>query len=117
MVSQLTEKIAHIPQAYEHQDKSTASLLEEAGLPGHREELSVEEVEQVLREEPDLARLWLGRGGDQRFSGGWGIERTGREYKLLNFADGGSLSFRDRAHAVAEFAVRYIRFIDEMRRH
>src|SRR5215472_12651551 len=85
MVSQLTDKIAHIPRQYEHQDKSTASLLEEAGLPGHRDDLSVEEVAQVLREEPDLAGLWLGRGGDQRFSGGWGIEQSGREYKILNF--------------------------------
>ena len=117
MVSQLIEKIARIPQQYEQQDKSTASLLEEAGLPDHRDEVSVEEVEQVLRNEPDLAGLWLGRGGDQRLSGGWGIEQAGREYKILNFGDGRSMSFRDRTHAIAEFAVRYIRFIDEARRH
>ena len=118
MVSQLAEKIAHIPEQYEHDDKSTASLLEEAGLPDHRDDVSVAEVEQVLREEPQLAQLWLNRGGDQRFAGGWGIEHAGREYKILNFGDGRSTSIRDRAQAVAEFAVRYIRFIDAIgRRH
>lgn len=118
MVSQLARKIARIPRIYEHEDKSTASLLEEAGLPDHRDEISVKEVEEVLRDEPELAGLWLGRGGDQRFSGGWGIECAGRDYKILNFADGRSMSIRDRARAIAEFAVRYVRFIDEIgRRH
>ena len=113
MVSQIARKIGHIPEQYESGNNSTALLLDAAGPPDRRAEVSVEEMEQVLRDAPDLTRLWLRRGGDQRFSGGWGIEHTGRDYKLLNFGDGRSQSFRDRVRACAEFVVHYVRFIGE----
>jgi hypothetical protein len=115
MVSQLAQKVGHLPQQYDRENKSTAALLKEAGFLEPRAAVSVEEMEQLLRDEPDLVRLWLRRGGDQRFAGGWGIEQIGREYRVLNFGDGRSLSFRDRMQACAEFVVRYVGFISRAR--
>jgi hypothetical protein len=115
MVSQLAQNIGHLPEKYDRENKSTAALLKEAGFLEPRAEVSVAEIEQLLRDEPDLVRLWLGRGGDQRFAGGWGIEHIGREYRVLNFGDGRSITFRDRMQACAEFVVRYVGFISGVR--
>ena len=73
MVSQLTEKSPAFLKPMSSRT-SSPSLLEEVGLTGYREELSVRDRAGLARG-GDLARPWLGRGGDQRFSGGWGIER------------------------------------------
>src|SRR5579863_2930539 len=74
MTSKLAERISEIPKLYETGDKSTASLLKDTGYPERREPVTVEDVETVLKREPDLIDLWLKRCQDQRLAGGWGIE-------------------------------------------
>jgi hypothetical protein len=114
MTMELAERVAHLPETFDHSEKSTAALLREAGFPQAEADLEVEEVQAVLEKEPDLARLWLQRGHDQRAARGWGIEHADRNYRLVRFADGRSVPLRDRLRACAEFAVRYVRTISDV---
>jgi hypothetical protein len=114
MTSALAERIGKIPKLYEAGDKSTASLLKDAGFPERRKSVTVEEVEDVLKREPDLIDLWLKRCQDQRLAGGWGIEREAGAYRVQSFSSGKSLVVQGRPHACAEFVVRYVSFIGEV---
>ena len=84
------------------------------GFPITGQSVSVERVAQALKQEPRLAELWLERGHDQRFAGGWGLKQDGGHYCVHNFSDGTSLWFDDRWHSCAEFVVRYVKFIGEV---
>jgi hypothetical protein len=114
MVSQFARKIGHVPERYAHSNRSTARLLEEAGFPEARGAVRVDEVEDVLRHEPYLIDLWLRRSHDQRYAGGWGIERTGDHYRVRSFADKTASAWKGRTRACAEFVARYVQFIGEV---
>jgi hypothetical protein len=114
MSSELAEKIINVPKLYEAGDRSTACLLKDVGFPDRHQALSVEEVETVLERDPRLADLWLKRSRDQRVAGGWGIERKGDVYRVVNFSDGRAMTVRGRVHACAEFVVRYVSFIGDV---
>jgi hypothetical protein len=117
MVSQLAERIAHLPELYQRGEKSTAALLKEAGLPDAGAPVSVSEIEDTLKREPELADLWLESGRDQRFAGGWAIERAEGVYRIRSYSGGGSgLVERNRFKACAEFIVRYVSVIREAMR-
>ena len=96
MCRQPAEQISKIPERFDAGNKSTARLLKEARFPQRRSDLSVEEVEDVFRQSPGLTDQWLRRGSEQRFAGGWGIERENGTYRVQCFADGHSEIEHDR---------------------
>lgn len=112
----LAEKISEVPELYERREASTATLLKETGFLEAPDRLTVEDVEQVLSKKPKLAERWLERGHDQQIVGGWGIERDHGQYRVQNFGNGMHMRDANRPHAVAEFVVRYVRFIGEVLR-
>lgn len=114
---QLADRVSHVPQLYEHSGKSTAALLADAGYLEAPHTLTVDAVEDVLRREPQLAKLWLRRGRDQRIAGGWGIERENGEFRVRSYAGGKDLLVQDRLRACAEFIVRYVSFIGDALAH
>ena len=114
MVSQLAQKIGRLPEQFSEGKKSTSRILEEAGFPETREQLKVDEVEEVLRTEPKLVDLWWRRARDQRLSGGWGLERSDGIYQVRNFTDRQTFSLKSRVRACAEFVVRYVKFIGDI---
>jgi len=113
MSRQLAEQITTIPERFDAENKSTALLLKEAGFPQRRSDLSVEEVEDVFRQSPELTDKWLQRGSEQRLAGGWGIEHEDGAYRVQSFADGQSEIEQDRFRACALFVVRYVDFIGD----
>lgn len=118
MSSQLAEKVAHLPERFAETDCSTARLLAETGYLDRPQDLKVEDLAEVLAEEPALADAWLDRGHDQRLAGGWGIEREGDTYHVQSFDGGGELVMENRVKATAEFALRYLEVIAAViRRH
>ena len=114
----LAETISEMPELYERSDESTARLLLRSGYLDEPQALTVEDVELALRRHPELADRWLERGHDQRLVGGWGIECDHGQYKVQSFSGGRPLVENKKLHAVAEFIVRYVRFIgDVLSRH
>jgi hypothetical protein len=111
MVRELAEQVTTIPDRFEVSDKSTARLLRDTGFLERRQDLSVEEVAEVLRKTPKLADKWLKRGSEQRLAGGWGIEHEAGTYRIQNFGDGSGETEQDRFRACATFIVRYVEFI------
>ena len=112
MSSRLAERVSEVPDMYEKGDRSTAVLLKDCGYLDAPQALKIEDVEAALAKEPSLVDKWLARGGDQRFSGGWGIERADGTWRVWNFANRNErLVERNRLHAVAEFIVRYVAFM------
>ena len=116
MSSKLAERIAHVPELYKHEEKSTAVLLKEAGLQDAPAPPSASEIEDALQQEPQLADLWLERGRDQRFAGGWAIERAEGIYRIRSYSGGKGFVERNRLKACAEFIVRYVAFIRDVMR-
>lgn len=114
MISELAEKVSEVPKLYEEGNKSTGCLLKDFGFPESRKDISVEEVEAVLKKRPGLADLWFKRCHDQRLAGGWGIEHETDHWRIRNFADHRHLEVKDRIRACAEFVVRYVGFIGEV---
>ena len=112
--SQIAERIVHLPENYEHGNRSTATLIRDSGLLEKPEELQPETVEEILRDEPELTESWLKRWGDQRIAGGWVMDCEGKSYRLKNFASGRSVLITDKFHAIAEFIVRYVRRIQDV---
>jgi len=110
----LAEKISEMPELYEKGDESTARLLLKSGYLDSPQALTVEDVEEALQRHPELADRWLARGRDQRLAGGWSIECDHGQYKVQNYADGAALVEKKKLHAVAEFIVRYVRFVGDM---
>jgi len=110
----LAEQISEMPELYERGDESTARLLLNTGYLDCPQALTVEAVEEALRRQPELADRWLERGHDQRLVGGWGIECDHGQYKVQSYAGGRALVEKTKLHAVAEFIVRYVRFIGDM---
>ncbi|HEY2008724.1 MAG TPA: hypothetical protein VGH23_07045 [Rhizomicrobium sp.] len=110
----LAEKISEMPEAYERGDESTARLLLHSGYLDSPQALTVEDVEEALKRHPELADRWLERGRDQRLVGGWGIECDHGQYKVQNYAGGRALVEKKKLHAVAEFIVRYVRFVGDV---
>jgi hypothetical protein len=110
----LAEKISEMPELYERGDESTARLLLRSGYLDSPQALTVEDVEEALRRHSDLADRWLERGRDQRLAGGWSIECDHGQYRVQSYAGGSALVEKKKLHAVAEFIVRYVRFIGDM---
>ena len=110
----LAEKISQVPELYDKEDRSTASLLRDTGFLETSQPLKVEEVEDALRGHPQLVDRWLERGRDQLLTGGWGIERGRGEYHVQSFSTGRHLVEKKKLHAVAEFVVRYVGFVREV---
>jgi hypothetical protein len=106
--SAVAKRICHLPQDYDSGDRSTAALIRESGLIDSPDALAQVEVEDILKEEPQLLNLWLKRGGDQRIAGGWVIDRDDGKYRLKNFETGKSSLIADKFKAHAEFIVRYV---------
>jgi hypothetical protein len=118
MNSRLAEQVSRLPRRFEQSNCSTAALLEEIGFLEEPDGLTVEDVEQALAQDPELADDWLERGQDQRISGGWGIECDHGQYHVRSFAGGGNFCEHDRLHATALFVVRYLGFMgDVIRRY
>jgi hypothetical protein len=114
MSRELAEQIAKLPDHFETQDKSTAHLLREAGIPHRLTDLSVEEIEAALRHFPKLTDKWLKRGSEQRLAGGWGIERANEAYRIYSFGGGQMQIEQDRFRACATFIMRYVQFIGDV---
>lgn len=114
MTTQLAENVSRVPKLYEAGNKSTACLLKEFGFPDARDQLSVEDVEDILKNDPQLADLWFERATDQRPVGGWGLESDTSGFRVQNYANGDVLHHHDRCRACAEFVVRYVKFIGDV---
>jgi hypothetical protein len=114
MTLKLAEKVSEVPELFEEGNKSTARLLKDFGFPQKRKDLTVEEIETVLKRRPHLAELWLRRCHDQRLAGGWGIEREKDHWRIQNFSDHRHLEVNDRIRACAEFVLRYVAFIGDV---
>jgi hypothetical protein len=115
MISPRLRQIVAIPEEYARRDRSTGCLLEDLGFPEARLFLKTEDVEQILNDEPRLAALWIRRGKDQRYAGGWGIECLSGNYRVVSYGDGRKGAWQsDPAKAVAEFIVRYLCFIGDV---
>ncbi len=108
---ELAERVSQVAKLYNSSDKSTAGLLKDAGFTENREALRVDDVEGVLKRDPNLTDLWLKRANDQRIAGGWGIEGENGAYRVQSYSDGHCLHLEDRGRACAEFVVRYVNFI------
>lgn len=52
MISELAEKVSEVPKLYEEGNKSTGCLLKDFGFPESRKDISVDEVEAVLKNVP-----------------------------------------------------------------
>ncbi|MGH7968750.1 MAG: hypothetical protein ACREIC_08495, partial [Limisphaerales bacterium] len=111
---ELAEKISEVPKLYVEGNKSTACLLKGFGFPERRKDVTVEEIETVLKRRPRLADLWLARCRDQLFAGGWGIEHQDDHWRIQNFSDRQHLEVKDRIRACADFIVRYVGLIGEV---
>jgi len=111
----LAEKIAEVPELYDKKDESTACLLRDIGFLDRPQALKVEEIEEALGHHPGWADKWLERGHDQRLSGGWGIECDHGQYRVQHYSTGRHLLEKKKLHAVAEFVVRYVGFIRDVR--
>ena len=98
----LAETISAVPELYEEGDESTARLLLRSGYLDQPQALTVEDVEDALRRNPDLADRWMERGHDQRLSGGWGIECDHGQYKVQSYAGDGGLVEKKKLHAFAK---------------
>ena len=109
----LAQRVSEVPDTFEHSNLSTTRLLAETGYMDKPQSLTVGDVEDVLKEDPSLAELWLERGMDQRLAGGWVIEHDRDHYRVQNYSSGEHFEERDRLHACAEFIVRYVGFIRE----
>lgn len=115
MISPRLRRIVEIPEEYARRDRSTGCLLKDIGFPEARGLLKIEDVEQALRQAPHLARLWLGRGSDQRYAGGWGLECLDGRSRIVSYGDGRKSEWtEDRIKALAEFIVRYLGFIGDV---
>lgn len=110
----LAEQISEMPELYERGNESTARLLLNTGYLDAPQALMVEDVEEALSRQPELADRWLERGHDQRLVDGWGIECDHGQYRVQSYAGGRALVEKKKLHAVAEFIVRYVRFIADM---
>ena len=110
----VAKKVVEVPERYAQSDRSTGCILAEAGFPELRNAVTVEEVEAVLRAEPELIDQWLKRKHDQRLSGGWGIECEGDDFRIQSYSSHDHLIVPNKVRAVAEFIVRYTRFIGEV---
>ena len=111
MSSNLAEKVTKVPELFEARDSSTATLLKQSGYLDAPQALKVADVEEELAHQPKLADQWLKRGHDQRLVGGWGVECEGGKYVLRDFSGRTRIAEKGKAHAVAEFVVRYVGFI------
>lgn len=114
MTLELAEKVSEVPKLYEEGNRSTACLLKDFGFPENRKDITVEEIESVLKRRPPLTDLWLRRCHDQLLAGGWGIEREKDHWRIQNFSDHRHLEVNDRVRACAEFVVRYVVFIGKV---
>ena len=112
--SDLAERIGHLPEAYDEGERSTAALIKESGYLNAPEALDAKSLEDVLREEPELAEAWLKRWGDQRIAGGWVMDCEGKHYRLKNFETGKSYLIDGKERAFAEFIVRYVHRIGDV---
>ncbi len=110
----LAERISEVPELYEQGDESTARLLLQSGYLDQPQALTVADVEEALRKDPELADRWLERGHDQQLVGGWGIDSDRGRYRVQSYASGRALVEPAKIHAVAEFVVRYVAFIGDV---
>lgn len=110
----LAEQISEMPEQYERGDESTAQLLLHTGYLDTPQALTVNDVEEALTRHPELVDRWLERGHDQLLAGGWGIECDHDAYKVKSYSSGRTLVEEKKLHAVAEFIVRYVRFIGDV---
>lgn len=107
-MTHLAQDITEVPLDFEARNRSTACLLKDAGFPDLRGAVTADEVRAVLRAEPELIDLWLERGDDQRLARGWGLQRHGSGYCLVDFATGDVQTFDDSLEVIAQFIVRYV---------
>jgi hypothetical protein len=114
MTSQLAQNVSQVPKVFEATNKSTACILKDFGFPDTQDDLTVDEVEDILRRDPHLADLWFERASDQRLSGGWGIEADKSGFRVQSYSNGHCLHHHDRCRACAEFVVRYVKFIGDV---
>jgi len=115
MIPARLRKIVALPEEYARRDRSTGCLLQDMGFPEARGLLKTEDVAQILKEEPRLAPLWIRRGKDQRYAGGWGIECLSGLSRVVSYGDGRAGAWeKDQSKAVAEFIVRYLGFIGDV---
>ncbi|HVW73982.1 MAG TPA: hypothetical protein VHC39_10115 [Rhizomicrobium sp.] len=110
----LAEQISEMPEQYERGDESTAQLLLHTGYLDAPQALTVGDVEEALVRHPELVDRWLERGHDQLLAGGWGIECDHDAYQVKSYSSGRTLVEKKKLHAVAEFIVRYVRFIGDV---
>ena len=76
--------------------------------------LKARDVEEILRENPSLMEMWVARGQDQRYAGGWGIERLEGQFRIVSYGTGQKVKFDDPVKGCAEFVVRYLCFIGDI---
>ena len=115
MIPARLRKIVALPEEYARRDRSTGCLLQDMGFPEARGLLKTEDVAQILKEEPRLAPLWIRRGKDQRYAGGWGLECLEGRTRVISYGDGRKGAWEsDLCKALAEFIVRYLGFIGDV---
>jgi hypothetical protein len=112
----IVSAVCQIPIAYRKPDgESLQQLVLRSGYFDNPDELSVDAVEEFLRDKPELVNQWFYFCEDKRTSSGWYIVDDGQRF-LVGQIGGQAVAFLDRVSACAEYVVREIGSVAQPRR-
>jgi hypothetical protein len=90
-------------------------LLTESGVDRCPEALAVPRLSEYIADHPEVIEGWL-RWSDKPLPSGWCFERQASGFVVRFYPKGERLEISDPAHACAEYMVREINNLKEVRR-
>ena len=112
LIKEVIEKVVHIAYDFYRVDKSELTLLKESGYFELHEQISENEIMEVLKNHPNLIAEWLQLSEDSRSSVRWGLSRNDNGRYVIGHWPGGEgfeeISSTDKFYACAVFIKRHI---------
>jgi hypothetical protein len=96
--------------------KSMVELVSDSGIEADPSRLAVANMIGYITTHPEVVESWLRWSENKRVTSGWYFSRNGGRFEVGFFPDGDVLIFSDPSLACAEFVVREVKTLMDLRR-
>lgn len=107
----LVDAIIEIPREVKRRSSSYYALLRATGYFEKHQEVTIDEIANLLRQRPDLIDDWKRQSDDQRSTETWFLQADHQPYVVGYYPDPGNvnkLEFNDQALACATYVKKQI---------
>ena len=108
--AECVKAICRFPRLYSQEGLSPREIVKKSGYWEFRDEISIADIEDEIRSDPELIDLWIRFTDDKRWTPGWGLGREDEGFRVFYVFRGGKTELEKAYADGCAACARMVRF-------